>query len=191
MFWKNKEKIKQEKLEKLYKEVDEYFRKVFYNNFVPNMNVFKVAYHSGDEDFRKNFSTFFADFNKVDLYSELMKKLYDDEVSLPKPISLLDYIQFFNGKKLTYCVKKLKSYDMIKLDGTQFNVSSDEVLYICNNIVGWKDDSTELIQKIIPNYSYENKELVWSWDDTISIEDIQSHYIDFKTEEEEILKGEK
>lgn len=56
--WKSKEEIKQEKLEKLYKKVDEYFRKVFYNNFIPNMNMFKDVYYTGDEEFRKIFQHF-------------------------------------------------------------------------------------------------------------------------------------
>ena len=33
MFWKNKEKIKQEKLEKLYEEVEDYLEKIYHYNF--------------------------------------------------------------------------------------------------------------------------------------------------------------
>ena len=58
--WKSKEKIKQEKLEKLYKKVDDYFRKVFHENFVPNMNMFKEAYYCSTDEFKENFTTFFA-----------------------------------------------------------------------------------------------------------------------------------
>ena len=57
------------------------------------------------------------------------------------------------------------------------------------NTVVCKDDSTEIMQKITPNYTFEEKELVWTWDD-LTYEDIQNHFIDFKTEEEKILKEE-
>lgn len=186
--WKSKEKIKQEKLEKLYKKVDEYFRKVFHENFIPNMNMFKEAYYCSTDEFKENFTTFFAGYNKVDFYLELMEKLYNDKNALAKPMALMDYIHFFKDKKLNYHVRNLESYDMIKLDGTKFNVPYNSVLSICNNIVYWSDDSTELMQKITPIYSYEDKSITWGWV-SITTTDIEKHYIDFKTEEENILQG--
>jgi len=188
MFWKSKEEIKQEKLKKLYKKVDDYFRKVFHENFIPNMNMFKEAYYCSTDEFKENFTTFFAGYNRVDFYLELMEKLYNDKNALAKPMALMDYIHFFKDKKLNYHVRNLESYDMIKLDGTKFNVPYNSVLSICNNIVYWSDDSTELMQKITPIYSYEDKSITWGWV-SITTEDIEKHYIDFKTEEENILQG--
>lgn len=78
-----------------------------------------------------------------------MNKLYGDKNALPKPMALLDYLHFFKGKKLDYHVRKLESYDMIKLDGYKFNVPYTDVIDIFHNIVYWKDDSSELMQKLL------------------------------------------
>ena len=102
---------------------------------------------------------------------------------------LKDYMDFFNEKTIKYNVKNLVSYTMTKFDGTSFEVSDEDIVDIAiPNTVTWKDDSTEIMQKITPNYTFEEKELVWTWDD-LTYEDIQNHFIDFKTEEERILKG--
>ena len=189
MFWKNKEKIKQEKLEKLYEEVEEYLKKIYNKNFEPNMIWFRRILHNSNEEFQKNFSTFFADFDRVFVFEIFKEKITNNE-KFVRPMVLKDYMDFFNEKTIKYNVKNLVSYTMTKFDGTTFEVSDEDIVDIAiPNTVIWKDDSTEIMQKITPNYTFEEKELVWTWDD-LTYEDIQNHFIDFKTEEEKILKEE-
>ena len=189
MFWKNKEKIKQEKLEKLYEEVEEYLEKIYNKNFEPNIFWFRRILHNSNEEFQKNFSTFFADFDRVFVFEIFKEKITNNE-KFVRPMVLKDYMDFFNEKTIKYNVKNLVSYTMTKFDGTSFEVSDEDIVDIAiPNTVIWKDDSTEIMQKITPNYTFEEKELVWTWDD-LTYEDIQNHFIDFKTEEEKILKEE-
>jgi hypothetical protein len=189
MFWKNKEKIKQEKLENLYKRVEEYLKKIYNKNFEPNMFWFRRILHNNNEEFQKNFSTFFADFDRVFVFEIFKEKITNNE-KFVKPMVLKDYMDFFNEKTIKYNVKNLVSYTMTKFDGTTFEVSDEDIVdIIFPNTIVWKDDSTEIMQKITPNYTFEEKELVWTWDD-LTYEDIQNHFIDFKTEEERIFNGE-
>lgn len=189
MFWKNKEKIKQEKLENLYKRVEEYLGKIYNKNFEPNMNAFLQIKFSGNKEFQDNFSTFFADFDNVYSFEVFKRKLTNNK-EFVKPTVLKNYMDFFDEKTIKYNVKNLVNYTMTKFDGTSFEVSDEDVVDIVfPNTVVWKDDSTELMQKITPNYDFEEKELVWTWDD-LTYEDIQNHFIDFKTEEERIFNGE-
>lgn len=189
MFWKNKEKIKQEKLENLYKRVEEYLKKIYNKNFEPNMFWFRRILHNNNEEFQKNFSTFFADFDRVFVFEIFKEKITNNE-KFVKPMVLKDYMDFFNEKTIKYNVKNLVSYTMTKFDGITFEVSDEDIVdIIFPNTIVWKDDSTEIMQKITPNYTFEEKELVWTWDD-LTYEDIQNHFIDFKTEEERIFNGE-
>ena len=189
MFWKNKEQIKQEKLENLYKRVEIYLGSIYNKNFEPNMNAFLQVKYTSNKEFQDSFSTFFADFDKVYSFEVFKRKLTNNK-EFVKPMVLKDYIDFFDKKTIKYGTKSVVSYTMTKFDGTTFEVSDKDVVDITfPNIVIWKDDSTELMQKITPNYDFEEKELVWTWDD-LTYEDIQNHFIDFKTEEERIFNGE-
>lgn len=190
MFWKNKEKIKQEKLEKLYEEVERYLGLIYYMNFKPNMNSFRQIQYTGNEEFQKSFSSYFANFEKVYSFDYFKNKLTNNE-EFVKPMVLKDYMDFFNKKTIKYNETKIKNYTMTKIDGTTFEASDENIDDINDfNVVVWNDNSTELMQKITPNYVNEEKELSWEWDEYISYEDIQNKFIDFKTEEEKILKGE-
>ena len=60
MFWKNKEQIKQEKLNKLYEDVEDYLYNVYRDNFEPNMDMFRVIRSNGDEEFIKSFKPYFG-----------------------------------------------------------------------------------------------------------------------------------
>ena len=101
----------------------------------------------------------------------------------------MDYIRLFKDKKINYVSKKLSKYIMTKIDGTTFEVDAKKINYEHNNIVYWDNDVSEFFQKIEPVYTETNESITWGWTNDISFNDIEKHYIDFKTEEENILKG--
>lgn len=190
MFWKNKEKIKQEKLNKLYEEVEDYLYDVYHDNFEPNMDMFRVIRSNGDEEFIKSFKTYFAGYDSVHTWVEFRTKICNGFENFAKPMVLMDYIHLFKDKKINYVNKKLSKYIMTKIDGTIFEVDAKKINYEYNNVVHWDNGVSEFFQKIEPVYSETNESTAWDWTDDASFNDIEKHYIDFKTEEEKILKGE-
>lgn len=190
MFWKNKEKIKQEKLEKLYEEVEDYLEEIYHDNFEPNMNMFRQIRSNGNEEFIKSFKTYFSGYDSVHTWTEFRTKIGNDFSNHVKPMVLMDYIHLFKDKKINYISKKLSKYIMTKMDGTIFEVDAKKINYEHNNIVYWNNDVSEFFQKIEPVYSETNESMTWGWIGDASFKDIENHYIDFKTKEEKILRGE-
>ena len=190
MFWKNKEKIKQEKLEKLYKEVEDYLYKVYHDNFEPNMDMFRQIRSNGNEEFIKSFKTYFSGYDSVHTWTEFKTKICNGFNNPVKPMVLMDYIQLFKDKKINYISKKLSKYIMTKMDGTIFEIDAEKVNYEYNNVVHWDNDVSEFFQKIEPIYSETNESMAWGWTSDATFKDIENHYIDFKTKEEKILRGE-
>ena len=183
----NKEKIKQEKLEKLYEEVEDYLEKIYHYNFEPNMDMFRVIKSNGDEEFIKSFKTYFAGYDSVHTWVEFRTKIFEN---FAKPMVLMDYIHLFKDKKINYVNKKLSKYIMTKLDGTIFEVDAKKVNHEYNNVVHWNNGVSEFFQKMEPVYTETNESTTWGWSESVTFIDIQNHFIDFKTEEEKILKGE-
>lgn len=190
MFWKNKEKIKQEKLEKLYKEVEDYLYKVYHDNFEPNMDMFRQIRSNGNEEFIKSFKTYFSGYDSVHTWTEFRTKICNEFSNPVKPMVLMDYIHLFKDKKINYISKKLSKYIMTKMDGTIFEIDAEKVNYEYNNVVHWDNDVSEFFQKIEPIYSETNESMAWGWTSDATFKDIENHYIDFKTKEEKILRGE-
>ena len=191
MFWKNKEQIKQEKLENLYKRVEDYLYNVYHDNFEPNMDMFRVIRSNGDEEFIKSFKTYFAGYDSVHTWVEFRTKICNGFSNPVKPMVLIAYIHLFKDKKINYVNKKLSKYIMTKMDGTIFEVDAKKINYEYNNVVYWDNGVSEFFQKIEPVYSETNESTTWGWTGSVTFNDIEKHYIDFKTEEEKILKGEK
>ena len=190
MFWKSKEKIKQEKLNKLYEEVEDYLEEVYHDNFEPNMDMFRAIRSTGDEEFVKSFKTYFAGYDSVHTWVEFKTKICSGFENFAKPMVLMDYIHLFKDKKINYISKKLSKYIMTKIDGTMFEVDAKKIDYEHNNVVHWTNGVSEFFQKMEPVYSETNESTSWGWTGSVTFEDIENHYIDFKTEEEKILKGE-
>ena len=190
MFWKNKEKIKQEKLEKLYEEVEDYLEEIYYDNFEPNMNMFRQIRSNGNEEFIKSFKTYFSGYDSVHTWTEFRTKICNGFENFVKPVVLIAYIHLFKDKKINYVSKKLLKYIMTKMDGTIFEVDAEKINYEHNNVVYWNNDVSEFLQKIEPVYSETNESMTWGWTGDASFKDIENHYIDFKTKEEKILRGE-
>ena len=190
MFWKNKEKIKQEKLEKLYEEVEDYLEKIYHYNFEPNMDMFRVIKSNGDEEFVKSFKIYFAGYDSVHTWVEFRTKICNGFENFAKPTVLMDYIHLFKDKKINYVNKKLSKYIMTKLDGTIFEVDAKKIDYEHNNVVHWNNGVSEFFQKMEPVYTETNESTAWGWTESVTFKDIQNHFIDFKTEEEKILKEE-
>ena len=190
MFWKNKEKIKQEKLEKLYEEVEDYLEKIYHDNFEPNMDMFRVIRSNGDEEFIKSFKTYFSGYDSVHTWVEFRTKICNGFENFVKPMVLIAYIHLFKDKTINYVNKKLSKYIMTKMDGTIFEVDAKKINYEHNNVVYWNNDVSEFFQKIEPVYSETNESMTWGWTVDASFKDIENHYIDFKTKEEKILRGE-
>lgn len=190
MFWKNKEKIKQEKLEKLYEEVEDYLEKIYHDNFEPNMILFRAIRSTGDEEFIKSFKTYFGGYDSVHTWVEFRTKICNGFENFVKPIVLIAYIHLFKDKKINYVNKKLSKYIMTKMDGTIFEVDAKKINYEYNNVVHWDNGVSEFFQKIEPVYTETNESKTWGWSESVTFNDIEKHYIDFKTEEEKILKGE-
>ena len=190
MFWKNKEQIKQEKLNKLYEDVEDYLYNVYHDNFEPNMDMFRAIRANGDEEFIKSFKTYFAGYDSVHTWVEFRTKICNGFENFAKPMVLMDYIHLFKDKKINYVNKKLSKYIMTKMDGTIFEVDAKKINYEYNNVVHWDNGVSEFFQKIEPVYSETNESTAWGWTGNITFKDIENHYIDFKTEEEKILKGE-
>lgn len=190
MFWKNKEQIKQEKLNKLYEDVEDYLYNVYRDNFEPNMDMFRVIRSNGDEEFIKSFKTYFSGYDSVHTWVEFRTKICNGFENFAKPMVLMDYIYLFKDKKINYVNKKLSKYIMTKMDGTIFEVDAKKINYEYNNVVHWDNGVSEFFQKIEPVYSETNESTTWGWTVSVTFNDIEKHYIDFKTEEEKILKGE-
>ena len=190
MFWKNKEQIKQEKLNKLYEDVEDYLMEIYHDNFEPNMNMFKSIEATGDEELIKSFKTYFADYDSVHTWVEFRTKMCNGFENFAKPMVLMDYIHLFKDKKINYISKKLSKCIMTKMDGTIFEVDAKKINYEHNNVVHWDNGVSEFFQKIEPVYSETNESTAWGWTGSVTFEDIENHYVDFKTEEEKILKGE-
>ena len=189
--WQRKtflEPKKNEKLKELYLEIEKYFYKIYEINFYPNILKFNnIKYASGNKEFRESFGNYFAGYDEIDWFKDFKEKLSDKDGYL-KPIALMDYLRFFKDKKIKYGENNLVKYIMTKLDGTTFEVDNDKINYIYSNVVEWEDGVSELFQKIEPVYVVDDKSLEWDWDTEISYHDIQDKYIDFKTEEERIMK---
>ena len=190
MFWKNKEQIKQEKLEKLYEEVEDYLEKIYHDNFEPNMDMFRQIRSNGNEEFIKSFKTYFSGYDSVHTWTEFRTKICNGFENFVKPVVLIAYIHLFKDKKINYISKKLSKYIMTKMDGTIFEVDAKKINYEHNNVVYWNNDVSEFFQKIEPVYSETNESMTWGWTSDASFKDIENHYIDFKTKEEKILRGE-
>ena len=190
MFWKNKEKIKQEKLEKLYEEVEDYLEEIYHDNFEPNMDMFRQIRSNGNEEFIKSFKTYFSGYDSVHTWTEFRTKICNGFENFVKPVVLIAYIHLFKDKKINYVSKKLSKYIMTKMDGTIFEVDAEKINYEHNNVVYWNNDVSEFFQKIEPVYSETNESMTWGWTSDASFKDIENHYIDFKTKEEKILRGE-
>lgn len=190
MFWKNKEKIKQEKLEKLYEEVEDYLEEIYHDNFEPNMDMFRQIRSNGNEEFIKSFKTYFSGYDSVHTWTEFRTKICNGFENFVKPVVLIAYIHLFKDKKINYISKKLSKYIMTKMDGTIFEVDAKKINYEHNNVVYWNNDVSEFFQKIEPVYSETNESMTWGWTSDASFKDIENHYIDFKTKEEKILRGE-
>ena len=190
MFWKNKEKIKQEKLEKLYEEVEDYLEEIYHDNFEPNMDMFRQIRSNGNEEFIKSFKTYFSGYDSVHTWTEFRTKICNGFENFVKPVVLIAYIHLFKDKKINYVSKKLLKYIMTKMDGTIFEVDAEKINYEHNNVVYWNNDVSEFFQKIEPVYSETNESMTWGWTGDASFKDIENHYIDFKTKEEKILRGE-
>ena len=124
MFWKNKEQIKQEKLNKLYEEVEDYLEEIYYDNFEPNMDMFRAIKSNGDEEFIKSFNTYFVGYDSVHTWVEFRTKICNGVENFAKPMVLMDYIHLFKDKKINYISKKLSKYIMTKMDGTIFEVDA-------------------------------------------------------------------
>lgn len=180
---------KNEELKKLYLKVEEYLHKVYEQNFVPNMKMFNETKYYASEDFIKSFGNYFAGYDTVYHFFDLKNKLCGFAEPV-RPSVLMDYMFFFKNRKIKYIIKKLEKHIITKIDGTIFEVDDDKIEYIHDNIVHWKNDAVEMFQKIEPVYSEEEKSLEWSWTDDITLNDIENKYIDFKTEEERILRYE-
>ena len=190
MFWKNKEKIKQEKLEKLYRDVEDYLEEIYHDNFEPNMDMFRQIRSNGNEEFIKSFKTYFSGYDSVHTWTEFRTKICNGFENFVKPVVLIAYIHLFKDKKINYVSKKLSKYIMTKMDGTIFEVDAEKINYEHNNVVYWNNDVSEFFQKIEPVYSETNESMTWGWTSDASFKDIENHYIDFKTKEEKILRGE-
>ena len=65
-----------------------------------------------------------------------------------------------------------------------------KINYEHNNVVHWDNGVSEFFQKMEPIYTETNESMTWGWSESVTFKDIENQYIDFKTEEEKILKGE-
>ena len=97
LIFEDKKAIKQKKLEELYKKVEKYLGLIYNTNFKPNINSFRQIQYTGNEEFQKSFSSYFANFEKVYSFDCFKNKLTNNE-EFVKPMVLKDYIDFFNRK---------------------------------------------------------------------------------------------
>ena len=184
-----KRKLKKE-LEELKSEINDYLRQIYYHNFIPNTSKLYLIRYSNNlyEEKSSALIDCCRELNKADCYKDFLKLLTGDSEEI-NTFLIYKYINAYKGYGIKYFEKVFKRIEVTKLNGETFDIIDNSLSD--SNIVGtmiyWPDDSVELFQKIHPIYDIVEKDFVWDWSE-ISVLEIESKYIDFKTREERIMK---
>ena len=202
-FWKKEEPVKEKiikindaaivakddrnaRMEELYKEIDEYLQKIYALNFVPNKERFEKKLSKNKKEFEKLFNG----YKNIDTYDEFKNYLTVNNPKIIKPKVLYDYLTFVNSVNIKHTSEKNVGFEFTRFNGETFKEywKSGKIQEVADTRVEWTDRTMELMIKVVPLFEKVNEDLTWEWKD-ITVSDIQNKFIEFRIQEDKIIKG--
>ena len=202
-FWKKEEPVKEKiikindpaivakddrnaRMEELYKEIDEYLQKIYALNFVTNKERFEKKLSKNKKEFEKLFNG----YKNIDTYDEFKNYLTVNNPKIIKPKVLYDYLTFVNSVNIKHTSEKNVGFEFTRFNGETFKEywKSGKIQEVADTRVEWTDRTMELMIKVVPLFEKVNEDLTWEWKD-ITVSDIQNKFIEFRIQEDKIIKG--
>lgn len=181
-----------ERMNDLYKEIDEYLQKIYTLNFAPNKERIEKKLVSASKTIKNKYEKLFGGYKNIDTYDEFKNYLTVNNPKTIKPKILYDYLTFANSINIKINAEKNIGFEFTRFNGEIITEywKSGNITQIIDTKVEWSDKSLELMVKVKPIFEKVTEELKWDWKD-ITANDIQSKFIDFRVKEDKILKGSK
>jgi len=181
-----------ERMNDLYKEIDEYLQKIYALNFAPNKERIEKKLVNASKTIKNKYENLFGGYKNIDTYDEFKNYLTVNNPKTIKPKILYDYLTFANSINIKINAEKNIGFEFTRFNGEIITEywKSGNITQIIDTKVEWSDKSLELMVKVKPIFEKVTEELKWDWKD-ITANDIQSKFIDFRVKEDKILKGSK
>ena len=207
-FWKKEEPVKEKIVEKvnqptiiakdnrnermndLYKEIDEYLQKIYALNFAPNKERIEKKISKSSQKIKNDYEKIFGGYKNIDTYDEFKNYLTVNNPKIIKPKILYDYLNFANSVSIKHTSEKNIGFEFTRFNGETFKEfwKSGKIQEVADTRVEWTNRTMELMIKVVPLFENVKEELTWEWKD-ITASDIQNKFIEFRVQEDKILKG--
>ena len=179
-----------ERMNELHKEIDEYLQKIYALNFAPNKERIEKKLQKSTPKIKEEYEKIFGGYKNIDTYDEFRNYLTVNNPKVIKPKVLYDYLSFANSVNIKHTIEKNVGFEFTRFNGETFTETwkSGKIREVADTRVEWTNKTMELMVKVVPLFENVKEELTWEWKD-MTANDIQNKFIEFRVKEEKIIKG--